>query len=98
MYGNKHRLETGSNEPNTHVTDFAILFIGIGNTKSPAAIKSGAQLWDVQQLVSKILMGSPSDLVHSYFKAMMVRLVSLPGLGTSLRRDWGTYLYWGVAG
>jgi hypothetical protein len=53
-------------------TDFAILSVGTGTVKSAAPQGRGAQLALVADLVGKVLMAGASDLVHSYFKAMMV--------------------------
>lgn len=61
-------------------TDFAILSIGTGTVKSAAPQGRGGQLEIVGDLIGKVLMGGASDLVHSYFKAMMVRVTCFEAL------------------
>ncbi|GAQ81983.1 hypothetical protein KFL_000970070 [Klebsormidium nitens] len=55
-------------------TDFAVLSLGTGTVKSAANQGRGAQLSIVADLVTKVLMSGASDLVHSYFMAMMGNL------------------------
>jgi hypothetical protein len=54
-------------------SEFAVLSIGTGTYKAAAPQGNGSAIGVVGDLISKILMGGASDLVHSYLMAMLVR-------------------------
>jgi hypothetical protein len=60
--------------------DFSVLSIGTGNYKAEAPQGNGSAIGVVNDLVTKILMGGASDLVHSYFRALMVSLVAISAI------------------
>ncbi|GAQ82712.1 hypothetical protein KFL_001210060 [Klebsormidium nitens] len=86
MYGASLKAE--NKKPNWLLpTDFAILSLGTGTIKTAAPQKGGAKLSVVSDLVGKVLMGSASDLVHSYFKAMMANLPEGEGHKPEMDRE-----------